>query len=36
MEAMYWIHVEQDKDTSTGSCEYGNEPLGSVKFWEFL
>jgi hypothetical protein len=24
-----WIHLAQDRDRS--SCEYGNEPLGSIK-----
>jgi len=27
---MDWIHVEQDRDTSAGSCEYGNERLGKI------
>ena len=36
MVAMDVINVEQDRDTSAGSCEYGIEPLGSVKFLEFL
>jgi hypothetical protein len=30
MEAMDWIHVVQERDTSAGSCEYGNEPLGKI------
>jgi hypothetical protein len=29
---MYWIDVTQDKDC----CEHGNEPSGSIKFWEIL
>jgi hypothetical protein len=27
-----WIDVAQDKD----SCEHGNEPSGSIKYWEVL
>jgi len=30
-----WMHVAQDRDLP-GSCEHGNEPLGSTKGWEFL
>jgi hypothetical protein len=29
------IRVAQDRDI-TGCCEHGNEPLGSVKYIEFL
>jgi hypothetical protein len=27
-----WIDLVQDRD----SCEYGNEPTGSIKYWEVL
>jgi hypothetical protein len=30
-----WIHWVQDRDRA-GSCEHGNEPLGSIKCGEFL
>jgi len=36
MEAMDWIRVEQNRDASADCCEYGNEPLGSIKFWGFF
>jgi hypothetical protein len=29
---MDWIDLAQDM----GSCEHGNEPSGSIKFWEVL
>jgi hypothetical protein len=32
-----WIHLAQDKDRDRiGSCEHGDEPLGSIKCREFL
>ena len=33
---MDWIELAQDRDRCAGTCECGNEPLGSVKCWEFL
>jgi hypothetical protein len=30
-----WIHMAQDM-TVEGSCEYGNEPSGTMKSWEVL
>jgi hypothetical protein len=35
-DGMDWIDVAQDRDQLEGSCEYGNEPLGSIKCWEVL
>jgi hypothetical protein len=31
-----WIHVAQDRDQFTGSCEHGNEPSGSINVEEFF
>jgi hypothetical protein len=31
-----WIHLAQDNVQWQGSCEHGNEPLGSIKYWEIL
>jgi hypothetical protein len=31
-----WIHMAQDRGTSGGSCDYGDEPSDSIKFWEIL
>jgi hypothetical protein len=33
---MDWIDLAQDRDQWRGSCEHGNEPSGSIKFWEIL
>jgi hypothetical protein len=33
---MDWIGLPQDRDEWKGSCEHGNEPSGSIKFWEVL
>jgi hypothetical protein len=30
---MYWVDLAQDRE---GSCEHGNEHLGSIKCWEIL
>jgi hypothetical protein len=31
-----WIHLAQDRAQWQDSCEHGNEPLGSIKYWEIL
>jgi hypothetical protein len=31
-EDMDWIHLAQDRDF----CKYGNQPSGSIKFWEIV
>ena len=31
-----WIELTQDREKVVGSCEYGNEPSGSIKCGEFL
>jgi hypothetical protein len=32
-----WIGLAQDRGQSVeSSCEHGNEPSGSIKFWEIL
>jgi hypothetical protein len=31
-----WIDLAQDRETEEGSCEHGNEPSGSIKWWELL
>jgi hypothetical protein len=33
---MDWIELAQDRDRWQGTCEYGNETLGSIKCGEFL
>jgi hypothetical protein len=33
---MDWIDMTQDRDRWIGSCEYGDEPSGSIKCGEFL
>jgi hypothetical protein len=33
---MNWIDLAQDRDPVEGSCEHGNETLGSIKCWEVL
>jgi hypothetical protein len=30
------IDLAQDKGPMEGSCEHGNKPPGSIKFWEVL
>jgi hypothetical protein len=35
-DGMDWIDLAEDKDQWKGSCEHGNEPLGSMKWWEVL
>jgi hypothetical protein len=34
--SMDWIELAQDRDRWQGTWEYGNEPSGSIKCWEFL
>ena len=34
--SMNWIDLAQDRDRLGGTCEYGNEPSGSIKCGEFL
>jgi hypothetical protein len=31
-----WIELAQDRDQEVVTCECGNEPLGCIKFGEFL
>jgi hypothetical protein len=31
-----WIYLAQDRAQWRGSCENGNEPSDSIKFWEIL
>jgi len=31
-----WMELAQDRDRWRGTCECGNEPLGSIKCREFL
>jgi hypothetical protein len=31
-----WVDLAQDRDQWRGSCEHGNEPSGSIKFWEVI
>ena len=31
-----WIDLAQDREKVAGTCECGNEPLGSIKCGEFL
>ena len=31
-----WIKLAQDKDSLAGTCEFGNEPSGSIKCREFI
>jgi hypothetical protein len=33
---MGWIDLAQDRDQWRACCEHGNEPSGSIKFWEVL
>ena len=35
-EAMDWKELALDMDRLAGTCEFGNEPSGSVKCGEFL
>jgi hypothetical protein len=35
-DGMNWIHLVEDRDPVVGSCEYSNEHLGSITFWELL
>jgi hypothetical protein len=35
-EGMDWIVLVQDRDIVAGTCEYGNEPSGSIKYGKFL
>ena len=30
-----WLDLAQDRDSLVGSCEYGDEPLDSIKCGEF-
>jgi hypothetical protein len=36
MWGMDWIELAQDRDRWQGTCESGNEPLGSLKCGVFL
>ena len=36
MGGMEWINLAQGRRQVAGSCEYGDEPSGSIKRWEFL
>jgi hypothetical protein len=31
-----WIVLAEDRDPVEGSCEHGDEPSRSLKFWEIL
>jgi hypothetical protein len=33
---MYWIDLAQDREPVEGSCQYGNESSGSIKYWKIL
>jgi hypothetical protein len=33
---MDWIDLAENKGLVEGSCEHGNEPSGSIKWWEVL
>jgi hypothetical protein len=33
---MGWNDLAQDGGSVEGPCEHGNEPPGSLKFWELL
>jgi hypothetical protein len=33
---MEWIYLAQERDQVEGSCEGGNEPSGSINYWEVL
>jgi hypothetical protein len=33
---MDWIHLAQNRNHMEGSFEHGNEPPGSIKFWEIF
>jgi hypothetical protein len=35
-DGMDWIDLALDRDQRKGSCQHGNEPLGSIKCWEVL
>jgi hypothetical protein len=35
-ERMDWIGLAQDRDRWRATCEFGNEPSGSIKCEEFL
>jgi hypothetical protein len=32
---MDWIDLAEDRDRG-GCCKHGNEPSGSIKYWEVL
>jgi hypothetical protein len=34
--SMEWIDLALDRGPVVGSCEYDNEPSGSIKCWEVL
>jgi hypothetical protein len=36
MELCYWIDLFRDRDQVEGSCEYSNEPSGSIKHRDIL
>jgi hypothetical protein len=31
-----WIDLAQERDQLEGSCECGDDPSGSIKYWEVL
>jgi hypothetical protein len=35
-DGMDWIDLAQDRDQGYGSCEHGDEPSGSLIYWEVL
>jgi hypothetical protein len=35
-DGMDWFDLVEDRVQWMGSCEHGNEPLGSIKWWEVL
>jgi hypothetical protein len=34
--SMDWIDLDEDRRPLEGSCIHGNEPSGSIKYWEVL
>jgi hypothetical protein len=36
LSGMDWIDLAQDRDQMEDSCEHGNEPSGSIEYWEVL
>jgi hypothetical protein len=33
---MHLIYLAQDREQWDGFCDQGNEPSGSIKYWEIL